>query len=371
MLGVDKMVEMGVLQSTTLYLLVYLFSALLLSLNNYIVVNKKPLTNFFIFMAMLPPVLLAAYRYNVGTDYFNYFYMYLWAGRHSLAEIVNNYELFADTPLGIVLVAKIATFFDSYEIYYGVLSLLIYVPFLIVVIKYWNTKIASLVSFFFLMTSFSGGLNVIKQSIAMSFFLLSLQYVFERNFIKFIMVVLIAILFHPTAIIILPTYFLIDDNYKLISKRKKAIAIMLSFVLLLVFDYFLSMLGGRWESYSNVNNATSSNLSFYINLFWAAIFIFFHGKLIKMDNKTDLFIILFTIGTVLSFLGFWNVYLKRIAGYFTVVQILIMCQIPFLFSNKFTKNLIIVLLILYMLFMFVYSFSVLGQAEIIPYRYLS
>lgn len=364
------MVEMGILQSTTLYLLVYLLSAILLSLKKNISFNKKPLTSFFVFIAMLPPVLLAAYRYNVGTDYFNYFYMYLWAGSHSMFEIVNNYSLFGSTPLGIIIIAKIATFFDSYVIYYGILSLLIYVPFLIVVTKYWDTKITPLVSFFFLMTSFSGGLNIIKQSIAISFFLLSLQYVFERNFIKFIIIALIAILFHPTAIIILPTYFLIDNDYTLISKRKKVLVVILSFVLLLVFDNFLSMIGGRWESYSSTYKATS-NLIFYKNLLLFVIFVFFHKKLIKMDIKNDLFIILFTIGTILSFLGFWNLYLKRIASYFTVVQILIMCQIPFLFSNRFSRNSILVLLILYMLFMFVYSYSVLGQTGIIPYRYLS
>ena len=75
--------------------------------------------------------------------------------------------------------------------------------------------------------------NPMRNLIAVSIFLFSIKYLIQRRFIKYILIILFASLFHISTILIFPLYWLV----KLSLGKKKLIAVYILFnILLWVFD---------------------------------------------------------------------------------------------------------------------------------------
>ncbi|MBE7040944.1 MAG: EpsG family protein [Ruminococcaceae bacterium] len=357
------MVEMGRIESLFLYLVIYITSAYFMSKSN-VIEKKKP--DIYMIVAVLLPVLLAAKRYYVGTDYESYYYMYRRMSRTSFRTWVANEMSLEGTPFGIWFVARIAFQFRSYEMFYGLLAAIIYVPTALVLKKQYPKDISFLAILMLLTGQFTTGFNITKQVAAVVMLIAGLQYVHERKFWKFALFLFLAFCFHPSALIAAPIYFLWKPKDAAFS-FKRTVFILGCIVFINFLPQFLTALGGRFESYTAYTDEIS-NRSFYMNAGWVVFFFLMRRKYIEFDKRNDLYVTMVLIGLILNVSGFSSPYVKRIAMYYSFPQSFLIFQIPYLFDTE-EKPLFKALVFIYTIAMFVINFYVLEFSDIIPYAY--
>jgi len=144
-------------------------------------------------------------HYSVGVDSVRYYQRFLQAANiDSFKEI---FSLHRFEPLYTLLEGTIGIFTDNYTIFFLGTSLLIFIPVGIFIYKYSNNYFMS-IFLFIVLGYFDFSMNVVRQSIAMSISLIGYKYAKEKKFLKFLLIVLIASLFHYSAVVIFPIYFL-------------------------------------------------------------------------------------------------------------------------------------------------------------------
>ena len=117
----------------------------------------------------------------------------------------------------------------NYEVFKILCAFIQIVPAVILIRKYSNSIIISLVIYFCLPVFSMMSMSMMRQGIAFGIFLLSYKYILERKFYKYIACILCAALFHTSALILIPLYFVYSIPYK-----KKYIWLIL-FILCLVY----------------------------------------------------------------------------------------------------------------------------------------
>ena len=201
----------------------------------------------------------------------------------------------------------------------------------------------------------------------MAFCLLSLSYVYERKPIKFAICVLVATIFHSTALVFVPIYFLCSKSGT-ITSWKKVLVISIAFLAIFEIDFIIASVGGRYLGYLD-SEVEGRNLIFWMYLFWCIIFLVFRKKLVALNPKNDLLIIMFTIGTIFQILGFTNAFSKRIGEYFLVSQCILIPQLTCVFT-KDSQKLAWFLLVIYQVAIFIFQYAILGQSQILPYSFI-
>lgn len=186
--------------------------------------------------------------------------------------------------------------------------------------------------------------NIVRQGISMSIFFYASKFIHEKNAKKYFWFSLLAILFHYSAIIMLPLYF--------IGRRKIPYSIMLSSLLLAYF-------GGGWLANSSLLERLFGSLwhESYIKQFdyalitvseviIAMVILFFKDRLIS--NEKDNMYINFTWLFALFRISAANLFiLHRFSKYFIYFYI-----ISLLMSTKLFKDRRIKLLVLTIVFLF-------------------
>jgi hypothetical protein len=344
-----------------------LFSIFVLKRKDTIRINGNANYIMPIFIASLIPIFVMSFRYGIGTDYFTYYNTYSKVSVLDLKEWIHHFELLKGTVPGLVIIGKISSIVGNTHLFFGLLNALTLIPIVNALAKQWDNHDIGLMLFCYYCLSYLSSGNIIKQSVAVAILIWSLKYVFERKPIKFCLVIVIAALFHISVIVALPIYFLRESKSEVIRGWKKTAVIIGAIVFLYYIDVIATKMGGRWVNYSE--GMGSSNLSFYLNLFYLVVFLVLRKRLVEADARNDLLIFMQAIGVILYFVGFWNVYLKRIGLYYTFPQFFLLAQIPEVMNTNKTKLLMKFVIILYVLTFFILDYVVLKQSGMIPYTY--
>lgn len=325
-------------------------------------VNKK----IFYIIAMFLVVFLATIRYNVGTDYITYAQIYESTANLSFVEWIMDLKL-SSTPVAVFLFSKIAYCFDSMNVFFMLFAIAIYIPVSLEILRHKDSASVFIMSFAFLTTTFTTGLNIMKQIAACAFVLVSIRFIFERKPIEFVLMIICAFCFHPTALIAAPLYIVGDKQEKNRVSRCRLIFCGICYVVVCVlYRKILSLFGGRFEDYLN-SSAQGNNYSFMLSLVILLGLMLFREPLLKNHERNLLYLFLMALGVMLEFFGYISPFIKRIALYFSMVSILLIPQISRIFGEN-DKVIIDILLFMYYIAMFIVSFCVLGQANIIPFE---
>ncbi len=360
----NTVITMSNVGSMFLYLIVYIISALLLKRSR--IMETKRIDLYFIFSILLP-VILAAHRYYVGTDFENYIYIYMKMSRYRFITWLNREFGLEGTPFALWVIGRIAATFHSRNMFFGLLSLAIYLPTALAIKKRYPNEITFYATFAFLASSFTNGFNGIKQYAAISIIILALDFIYERKFWKYLLMLLLAACFHLTAIIAISIYFLWKPESVLVSFKR--VFLIGCFVILLIFaPKILTMLGGRYANYADsVENI--SNKSFYLNFVWTIFFLIMRKKFVAYDFRNDLLITLVIISQILGVSGFYSPAVNRISLYFSFSRTFLLFQIPYVFHEN-DKFILKTLVFLYVTIMFIVNFYVYGFSDIIPYKFV-
>ncbi len=204
-------------------------------LNNGFVDRKKRVYWLFILLIAAVLIFVAGFRYRVGADYGNYMSMY--------ARLKNNWvdELIRFQEPGLAVICKIASFiYDDYATMFFLVSLITIWLYVKTIAKNSTTILFSILLYIFV-GSWAGSFGAIRQYCAAAIIFAGHRYIYNKKIWKYLLVIIIAILFHRTAIIMLPVYFTAN---KKISFKLVAIIIMATIAVRYSYDYIFAFMSG-------------------------------------------------------------------------------------------------------------------------------
>lgn len=180
---------------------------------------------FFIFAAIIL-ILIAGLRYDVGTDYLNYLVRYEVYAAKFLDSILTLEE-----P-GFKFICWISILIGGNGFTAIFLSSLITITlFLITIYKNTDLLLPSTLLYIFL-GCWHGAFNGIRQFLAAAIVFAGVNFIKERKFLKYALVVFIAFLFHGSAILMIFPYFIAHNKISLPNiffLTASSIAILFSF----------------------------------------------------------------------------------------------------------------------------------------------
>lgn len=299
-------------------------------------------------------VLFAGFRYKIGIDYVSYWEFYL-GSDISTSEPGHKYFCILLNSLG----------------FGPQMMFLIYAFFSIATIclffKNNNPRYCYITCLLFFVCDFFNLINIMRQYVALPFFLYSVKYIYRRSFLKYLICLIFGSLFHYSLILLFPFYWILYVN---MSKKK-----MVAILLIAIFSPYLisikSLLvhipvyGVYLDSLSDVNGSANLGLGFLSRIIILFVVIFIKDRLEKINKISIIMVnsIFFSVIFCLIFIDF--IVFLRISYYFQIFFPLAITSI--ISCYNMSSRMVIISVV------FVYSYlllsSSLSSPDLIPYDY--
>ena len=354
--------------SLILYILVFSVSALLFWYGN------KQKNKIIIWGALLLPVILASLRYMVGTDYGTYISLF------SKLRLLSFSEYFSDmsvTEPGLFLLSKLSDLVTGDHMAMFAISSVLSVGFFYLGLRRYGVKHPTLVYFLYLCVLFPMTLNLVRQGIAISICFYAFSFILVKDFRSYFFWVLIASLFHISALLMIPVYFIarlflsrLNTNNAYAKLILKVIVLMSVIYLLLPTLMSLAMdLFDKYSSYQ-IDPGEGANNTFFLQLIVLIVgIVFARWAMMKSDAKLySMLIVLASIEVALMTVGFSSAFIKRIGLYFSIFSLMLLVESFDIFKDRLGRFVSISLVVLYGLIYFYLAYYILGQADVIPYK---
>lgn len=253
----------------------------------------------------------------------------------------------------LFLTKFITIFTKNYHVYLAILA----VPYIFSVTKlindYSRMKLLSFICFLSLYYFYS--FFLLRQVLAMSFTIWSYKYIKEGNITKFILCVIVASLFHITALIFLLAYpFARKNKFGLKNYLYILVSLLISYYaapeIIKLIGQFIPKLGS-WI-YNGVYS-TDKSVSMFGLFITVSILAFCHITRKRGQENSDILYNLSTLGSIIFALSNVVAEFYRVSIYFSIFNVLLISEtIP-----KLTiKNNRIILLIGIIIFLLLYLF---------------
>ncbi|WP_165156838.1 EpsG family protein [Parabacteroides sp. ZJ-118] len=252
--------------------MIYLFVLFYLCIVTYIfdVRQARVRKSFFYGLSYIVLVCLAALRYRVGGDTLNY----MW--RFDNIPPLNELSLFNighSQPIPTILMSYCKHAFDEFAVYQAIVA--IFVNGVIFWFIKQNTRYCfTAILFYALCFYMRFNCEIMRESLAVSFFLLGYRYLISNKYIKYYSFAFLSFMCHSSAvfIFILPVLY---SNVKSIWKIIVGI-ITIGLVVVISYSYVGSLVSMYMDTYTEYNSTIFGKLS--IILFQIIIPIYFYRK---------------------------------------------------------------------------------------------
>jgi transmembrane protein EpsG len=206
--------------------------------------------------------------------------------------------------------------------------------------------------------------SAMRQSVAIQLFLLAAPFISRKDFLVYILLVVLAITFHQSAFVLLPIFFL----WMLPAKTSNRLTVLLGSA----YFIFFSLKASLGTSIVNFLLAYFSKFSFYENNLgvelgsgagYAFLVLLFFIILYYERRQTgyhSLFFRLFLIGFITSQTAFINALFARVGMYFEPFSIIVIPQLLISVRNPYFR---VALLFCYLLFI-LYGFLNFFKLEV-------
>jgi len=198
--------------------------------------------------------------------------------------------------------------------------------------------------------------NAVRSMFAASIFVYSCKYIESKNFIKYLLCILIAFTMHFSALLLLPFYFIGRKDFK---KILLTITLVLSYIIgsiiKISIDALLIKIIPFYAIYTfrDTQHEGTGILNIIFNLI--LLLLIYKKQLITTSTKNLIAFNLFFIGIVLSNFMPSFYYITRVAMYFIVFGAIVIPMLINIFDKKLMKVSIVVLfLLLFSNFLFRY-----------------
>lgn len=212
--------------------------------------------------------------------------------------------------------------------------------------------------------------NLMRQYLAVSLILISLYFLYIDRIKLYALCVLIAFLFHSTAIIAIIAFFINRIN---VGVKVQVIVLFLTLLIGItpivqeISSKLFNFLPQDMFDYITEPNGITARLPI------SRILLTMYGAFIVFTlDENNLFIKLLTVGICILNLFSFQPVIGRIAQYFTIAQIAIIPNIDLLIKHRFykIKQIITLASMTYLFVVWIYLISN-KVAEIVPYRIFS
>lgn len=309
----------------------FLLIPIILTFNNNIRINR---VSFNVFILLL--IFFIGMRFEVGGDWDNYYRLFLKMNNYNFIDI-----FFLNKEPGFILINYIFRLFNLGFYSINLFAAFVFIcGFYTIIIKLKDPWIALILSLPYFIFVFAMGAT--QQSIATGFILLAFNYLSKKNNIKFILFVIIATLFHYTAIFIIIFIF---SNLEL--NRKNIINLVIFFLFSSLI--FLPILIKQYLPYltENIRQTTANGVYFRIIplLLSAFCYIYLVNKKIFDFEDNKIWLLMSCISLIFIILIFnFSAAIDRFAYYFFVLQIITVSRI--LEVLKDPKHIVIIKLLI-------------------------
>lgn len=342
-------------------IIIYTILALLMIVPSMVasIREGKGYTPFFLSLEVILVILSFSFimgaRYGVGTDYFNYLNIY------------NHSYLIKERELGFRLIAEfLAKNKLHFSWFFGVFAF-IQMTFLYYAFdkeRYLYPHFSFLLIFGAYFVPF---VNVIRQGVALAIFIFSVKFIDKREFWRYLFWVSIAVLFHKSAVFVLPLYFLLRSGKDFFPSRVLQVFMIACSYLALKLIYSTQILSSiflplesflelfEYNQYSIENLLAEKNLSVvgsgmgFILMIIIDLWIVFFSNQLKLfynSRRFTIFYNLYFIGVITRILFSFSFILLRPFLYFTFVKMIILAYfIHFLWKNIKQKNMLVSLIL--------------------------
>lgn len=297
--------------------------------------NSKIVSRLFLGLGFVSMVLVAGLRHRlVGTDSGNY------------VRIFNSIQEFTDilAPAGRSLeygfwtLAWLPHFIsDQYMVYFLFIALIVIGCYQSTILKY-SEHLGISYFVFITMGFYTFFFNGARQGMACAVYALAISPLFDRNFKKYFFIVLLATLFHKSALITLPVYFIFN---KANTMKTNALIVFIG----CAGAYFLQSIveiASRFDSRYSTYADSGVGGGYLIVTFICSLclfFLFYKKSVHVCQEQYGLFLNLFVFGAVISLVptlfGVNPSGLLRLNLYFNISAIFLW---PIVFKNLKTRS---------------------------------
>ena len=179
--------------------------------------------------------LFLAFRYDYGNDYMGYYQVFLDVNQYSN---INYYHIaFHYEPGWLFLCRLFAPIgFFGMVIFLSLITCVAYYSFISKYVPpkyYWLAVFIYICDPGFMLIQ----LSAMRQCLAISLFIMGIPYIYKKDFVRYSVCILLAYLFHSSALVLWPLYFLGFANWTI--GRNASAVILFLFVSLFLFGKYL------------------------------------------------------------------------------------------------------------------------------------
>jgi len=309
--------------------------------------NKK-YNNLFIIIAVSLLFFIAATRtIEFGSDVIRYVNIYERLADINLTSIINDFfNGSRPDPLFYIFSKFVSIIGSSYRIWLALLSGIFIFSVARIIKKYSPYPLFSFISLISL-GYFYFSLTGLRQTIALSAILFSYPFLRERKLVPFIATVLIASLFHSSALIFLISYPIVYIKIGF----KHAIGIISALIASIFFGNYIRVLVDLigWTENLSAYASQETSLSytgFIIQLFIFLFCIYFYKNVLKNDYENLSLYNLLVLGLMFQVFASTIAEFFRISMYFSIFSIILIPKAISTIKNKNMRLLIYYLIIL-------------------------
>ena len=287
---------------------------------------------FFLLLSFGQLFLMMAFRYNVGSDYDNYYYGYTTMKAEGFGNLT-----FLDWEPGFVIFTKLMAMIPGmdYQIYLIIISLIAIVPMAIFLYK--ESEIPWLSTILYVnMLMYFMSLNFLRQMIAVSLLMLAWVFLKRNKFFRFLLMIIVASLFHQTVLLMIPVYFIV--------KIKPGLKELLIYGFFLLWFYTASsniidlITSFYHEDYNNsefIREGVSAVYSILPVFITVVAFILVKTETINLTTENKYLVNLSFIGTITMLTMSKHAIIERLSYYFILFMLLL---VPVIYKSLKVKG---------------------------------
>lgn len=288
----------------------------------------------FLLLSMLSLVLVYGLRYRVGTDYMYYY--------ESFERVVQGTGSYFNEPLYNLLQYMVSFISSNYILFSTICGFLLCIPFYVVILKVSKNPTFSILLFVITNTYFIA-MNGVRQGLAMAFLMVSIYYLIKNQEKYFYVYVMVAAMFHVSALIFLPVYRLTRVTITPL-KGWMMIAIFagIGFAGKGMLESLISLTQYAHYIASDFNEMSFEIVLFIINIIIFSVLCFYYHKAIKTDTKREFMVLFWLQLLAVCFLMFSSSLplAKRFTWMFSLNQILVLPMLVYYEDSKIGKLLV-------------------------------
>lgn len=361
-------------------LLIYFLSFLISVFTAYIYQEKVSCTNKikkigWYTAIILFPVLVAGFRYGVGTDYFRYVLHFENTSKMSWIDVFQT-----SAPLYYAFI-KLCLFIVKPRWMFLVFSYTTLVI-LLIALEYWREKISlSFTLLIYYVSFYAWSLNGLRQGIAITMILLACTYLVFGQYKLYFLWLFLAVMVHSTAIIALLFFFCVKllqrNNYKYVLFEYKIPVCDIHYLMVLflspfimntiylIIEKFVVRINyfSKYQKYLGQYNAGIGILLIFILLFWPIMLNMNEMLSDTVFRQTTEIATTFLLFGYMGYMGYTMYRLRLYSYLIAVVMISQFCRKKKGIIKKFYYT-------YYFTLFFVYDYvgQTMKASDIFPYR---